>query len=168
MAMTERAYAYEEAQSYESRRWQVLNGKALEKKTNKRRGDTAKLVVGVTAVLVYLLGITFMQAKISSAGHEINEIKATIAETETLSAQADLQIGKSSSLNYIESYAIAELGMVYPAANNVYFLDEESSSAIAAGRNPVVAEEEELVAEDHPLWKNISAALGGFFMASGE
>jgi cell division protein FtsL len=165
MAMTERAYAYEEAQSYELRRMHVLDGTAAREKANKRRGDAVKLAVSVAAILVYLLGITFMQAKISSAGHEINEIKAAIAETETLSAHADLQIGKSSSLNYIEAYASTELGMVYPAADNVYFLDEESSYTIASARNQVVAAEEEQPAdEEHPLWKNIGAAFENFFL----
>lgn len=174
MAMTERAYAYQEAQSYELRRMRVLDGTAARQRANERRGDIVKLTVGVLAVLVYLLGVTFMQAKVDSAALEINELKAAITETEDLSEKADLEIGRRASLSYIESYAINNLGMVYPAMDNLYLLDEESSLSIAQGRAEVVMAADAAAAEEqpHPFWQNIGATLENFFLgtalAAGE
>lgn len=167
MAMTERAYTYETAQSYELRRMRLLDGTAARERANRRRGDIVKITVGIVAVLVYLLGVTFMQAQIGSAAHEINQLKAAIIDTGNLSAQADLEIGRKSSLNHIEAYASGQLGMVYPAADQMYYLDEQSSLSIALGREQAaVLAESQPMQEEHALWRNIGATLENFFLGS--
>ena len=72
MGMNSNAYAYEQAQSYERRRMEVLDGKQAKVREDAKRADIVKIVVGVSDIFIYLLGVTFMSAKIYSAGVEIN------------------------------------------------------------------------------------------------
>jgi len=168
MAMSERAYAYgfEEAQSLELRRLRVLSGAAAREKANARRIDMVKLALLVTSVLVYLLGVTFMESKIGDVGAEINSLKEQIAQTENASLRADLKIGELSSLDRIESYAIENLDMVPTAAGNIYYLNKESSMMITLGERqltetgaPTAAPEQ----EQHPFWQSLAAVLRGYF-----
>lgn len=133
MGMNSNAYAYEQAQSYERRRMEVLDGKQAKVREDAKRADIVKIVVGVSAIFIYLLGVTFMSAKIYSAGVEINSLQSQIAETEEMIARAELEIGELASLERIETYALENLGMVYPASDDIYFLDEQSSLRIAPG-----------------------------------
>lgn len=162
MGMTEHSFAYEAAQSYEERKLRVLDGSAAKARADARRFDSVRLALGVIAILVYLLGVAFVEAKITTAGVEVNQLKADIAATEAEIAKADLTIGAKASLERIESYAALNLGMVYPEAGNVHFLDEQSSLTIAAGKaalsgETVVAAEE--AAADGGLWEGINQAL---------
>ena len=122
MAMTEHAYSYEAARSFEDRRIQVLDGSAARKRANAQRMQKVKLAVGVVAVLVYLLGVVFMEAKITIAGTQINTINAQISDLQQQSARQDLTIGALSSNERIETYAMTYLNMVYPEADRVYYL----------------------------------------------
>ena len=64
----------------------------------------------------------------------IIEDEEAIADLENDAALADMTIGEKSALERVEAYATNELGMVYPDPGETYFLSEESSQAIAAGR----------------------------------
>ena len=134
MAMVDRALALEEAASFETRQMRVLDGRAARDRANARRADVVKIGLAVIAVLVYMLALTVVSAKITSAGAEINSLQEQIASIENDAAIADMTIGSMSSLERIEAYAIGELGMVYPDPGQTYFLSEQSSQAIAAGR----------------------------------
>lgn len=164
MAMTERAFVHEEAQSYELRKLRVLDGTAVRARADARRIDAAKLVLGVLAVLVYLLGVTFAEAKISTAGVQINTLKAQIEETRNQAAIADLTIGEKASLSRIEAYASENLGMVYPGADDIYFLDEASSLKLAAAQSAVVVAEEDAAEEEgNSFWQALADVFGNFF-----
>lgn len=134
MAMVERAVALENAASFETRQMRVLDGRAARERANARRGDRVKIGVAVLAILVYMLGLTFLSAKITSAGAEINALNEQIATVENDAALADMEIGAKAALERVEAYAISELGMVYPDPGQTYFLSEESSLSIAVGR----------------------------------
>ena len=138
MAMTERdfsAYSYEEAQSFAQRRLRVLDGRAVREKRNARRADIVKITLAVTAVMVYLLAVTMMEAKIGNLVNRINTLEADIEDTINASLRTDLEIGELSSLERIEEYATAELGMIRPGVEDIHYLNGESSGRILAGQN---------------------------------
>lgn len=169
MSMTERSFAYENTQSYELRKLQVLDGSAARARADAKRIDAVKLAIGVIAVLVYFLSLAFMEAKITTAGAQLNELQATIAETDNNTKIIDLQIGSLASLSRVEQYAQEHLGMVYPEADTIYFLDKESSLNIALGHaklENVVAETSPAAEETHPLWEAARTALNNFFGAT--
>ncbi|MBR2783918.1 MAG: hypothetical protein IKD93_06990 [Firmicutes bacterium] len=175
MAMTERAYVLEDVASYETRKMRVLEGRAAKERANAKRADVVKIGLAVIAVLVYMLGLTFVSAKITAAGAEINAINEQIATLENDAALADMTIGSKSSLERIESYAIKELGMVYPDPNETYFLGESSSQAIAAGRAALTGAaateaEAEPPAEEEAggFFANVGSAISGLFAHSAQ
>ena len=166
MAMTERAYDYQQAQSYELRRMRILDGTAAQEKANARRADVVKLSLAVVAVLVYLLSVTFMEAKIDDAGAQINNLKAQIAETENNALIAELKIGELASLDRVESYAVANLGMICPAADSFHYLNRESSMMIAAGlaETEIEISVEDTFVESQPFWKSIGSIIREHFV----
>ncbi len=171
MGMNSNAYAYEQAQSYERRRMEVLDGKQAKVREDAKRADIVKIVVGVSAIFIYLLGVTFMSAKIYSAGVEINSLQSQIAETEEMIARAELEIGELASLERIETYALENLGMVYPASDDIYFLDEQSSLRIAQGQQELAiaaSAEEEAVAEEQSLWQSIVDGFTSFLTGTAN
>ena len=171
MGMNSNAYAYEQAQSYERRRMEVLDGKQAKVREDAKRADIVMIVVGVSAIFIYLLGVTFMSAKIYSAGVEINSLQSQIAETEEMIARAELEIGELASLERIETYALENLGMVYPASDDIYFLDEQSSLRIAQGQQELAiaaSAEEEAVAEEQSLWQSIVDGFTSFLTGTAN
>ena len=171
MGMNSNAYAYEQAQSYERRRMEVLDGKQAKVREDAKRADIVKIVVGVSAIFIYLLGVTFMSAKIYSAGVEINSLQSQIAETEEMIARAELEISELASLERIETYALENLGMVYPASDDIYFLDEQSSLRIAQGQQELAiaaSAEEEAVAEEQSLWQSIVDGFTSFLTGTAN
>ncbi|MBR5429868.1 MAG: hypothetical protein IK116_04995 [Firmicutes bacterium] len=177
MAMTERAVAFEEVASYENRQMRVLNGRAARERANAKRADVVKIGLAVFAVLVYMLGLTFVSARITAAGAEVNALNEQIATLENDAAIADMTIGTKSSLERIESYAIKELGMIYPDPNDTYFLSEASSQAIASGRQSLsaaavteaAAETEEPAAEtEQGFLSKVGSALSGLLGRSAQ
>lgn len=176
MSMSERAYAYpafEETASPELRQMRLLSGAAARDKANARRSDYVKLTLAVIAVLVYLLGVTFMESKIGDAGAEINNLKEQIARTENDSLMADLEIGELSSLERIESYAVSDLGMVPTDANSIYYLNKESSMMIAMGEQQLAAAAAEAPPpeeQQYPFWQSVGSLikdyLGGTALAA--
>ena len=167
MSMTERSFAYENTQSFELRKMRVLDGSAARARADAKRIDSVKLALGVIAVLVYLLSLTFVEAKISNTGAQINDLNAAIADTQNDSAIMDLNIGSLASLDRIETYATTYLGMTYPNADSVYFLDVESSLAIASGETDLALAESNNVesAEEtkYPLWEIALDSISDFF-----
>ncbi len=169
MAMSEHAYAYqafEEARSLETRRLRVLSGAAAREKANARRIDAVKIALLITSVLVYFLGVTFMESKIGDVGAEINSLKEQIAAVENDSLRADLTIGELSSLERIETYARENLGMLPTDTGNIYYLNKESSMMIAQGQLQLAETEAVLDApaeENHPFLQNLAAVLKDYF-----
>ena len=150
---------------------EVLDGKQAKVREDAKRADIVKIVVGVSAIFIYLLGVTFMSAKIYSAGVEINSLQSQIAETEEMIARAELEIGELASLERIETYALENLGMVYPASDDIYFLDEQSSLRIAQGQQELAiaaSAEEEAVAEEQSLWQSIVDGFTSFLTGTAN
>ena len=173
MAMTERAFSaqsYEEAQSFEQRRLRVLDGRAVREKHNARRADIVKITLAVTALMVYLLAVTMMEAKIGNLVGQINGLKEDIADMTNASLRADLEIGELSSLERIEEYATAELGMIRPGVEDIHYLNGESSQRILAGQEQTnqisTAEPVEAAAtepEDSTFLQSMGMMLKGYW-----
>lgn len=171
MGINSNAYAYEQAQSYERRQIEVLDGKQAKVREDAKRADVVKIVVGVSAVFIYLLVVAFMGAKICSVGVEINSLQEQIADTEDMIARAELEIGKLASLERVETYALENLGMVYPASDDIYFLDEQSSLRIAQGQESLAmtaAASEEITTEESSLWQSLVDGLTDFLMGTAN
>ena len=169
MAMTERAFSaqsYEEAQSFEQRRLRVLDGRAVREKHSARRADIVKITLAVTALMVYLLAVTMMEAKIGNLVGQINGLKEDIADMTNASLRADLELGELSSLERIE----AELGMIRPGVEDIHYLNGESSQRILAGQEQTnqisTAEPVEAAAtesEDSTFLQSMGMMLKGYW-----
>lgn len=162
MSMTERALVFEEAASFETRQMRVLDGGAARARASAKRADAVKLGLAVAAILVYMLGLTFVSAKITAAGAQINSINEQIAELENEAAIADMTIGAKSSLERVESFAVGQLGMVYPDPSETYFLSAETSQNIVAGRAALASAAADAAAEE----EEVSPGLLGRVSAS--
>lgn len=166
MAMTERAFAYQEEEYFEQRRLRVLTGAAAKEKANTRRSDVVKIALAAFSVLVYFLMSAFIEGQINLVNAEINTLKNDIAEMENEALKADLTIGELSSLERIEEYAIANLGMIAPASCETYYLNEESSVAVAraqAGMPAPAAAEPVQTAEESTFLHSVTAMIAGYF-----
>ena len=169
MAMTEKAYsntAYTESPAFRERRLRVLDGTAAREKKAKHRAEVVRVCVCVAAVAVYLLSVTFMEARIGNRAGQVSSLQRKIDSVEVDSLRADLTIGELSSLERVENYATACLGMVRPSVDDIYYLNGESSQSIRTGEALLEAEamqaEEAPVSEKKTLWQRI----GGLFQQS--
>ncbi len=163
MGINGSAVAYERAQEFERREIRVLDGKQAKARENKRRADIAKIAVAASAVLLYLLAVTFMSAQVCSVGVEINQLQAAISETNNMTARAELELGQLASLDRVEAYVADNLAMVRPTASDVYILDEQSSLAIAMGQQQLANSQNTAMAEveDSGFWSSVSSFLFG-------
>lgn len=163
MGINSTAYAYEQAQEFERRHIEVLDGKVAKAREDKRRADVVKIVTAVSAVFLYLFAVIFVSAQVCSVGVQINDLKASIAETENMTARAELELGQLASLDRIQTYVAENLDMVYPAAGDFYFLDEESSATIAMGQQQLAAEEIAAATEveEKGIWQTFTDFLQG-------
>ena len=71
-----------------------------------------------------------------------------------------MTIGAKSALERVEAYAIGELGMVYPDPGETYFLSEESSQAIAAGKAALAAAAVEEALQEEESEEGILSGIG--------
>ncbi|MDO4580964.1 MAG: hypothetical protein Q4B96_00055 [Bacillota bacterium] len=164
--MSEAAYTYRQAHSYERRRSEAVSGRKEKTRTREIRKDRLIIVMAVLSVFICAFMYTFFEAQIGVAGLEVSSLKQQILDTETAAARVDLEIGNLASLERIEEYAIAELGMVYPDGNDVYYLNEFSSLMIAQGRSGITvaaAEPSQQAVNDDPFWQSLSALIGNYF-----
>ena len=175
MGMNNSAHAYqqiEQEQSYQQSQIRVLDGSKAKAREDARRGRTVKMVISVSTGLFCLLAMTFMSAKICGLGVEINSIQSEIAETKTMTARAELELGQLGSLQRIEAYAINNLGMVYPSASDIYFLDAESSQILAEGKAAqdaaAAAAAEPVVGEEPSGFDGVISSIVGFFRGTAS
>lgn len=170
MVMNSSAHAYTQAQSYELRKMQVLDGKQAKAREDAKRGDVVKITLVVSAVFLYLFGMTFLSANICSMGVEMNSLKTQIADTQNMTARAELELGEMAALERVEAYATNDLNMVYPQADDIYILNEESSMEIAQGKQELTIAEAEItvVAEENPMWRSIVDGFSNFFMGTAS
>jgi cell division protein FtsL len=172
MAMSSSAHAQVLAPSrgYERRRIEVLDGKQAKAREDAHRADVVRIGLSVATIFMFLLALTFMSAKVYSAGVEINSLKSQIEDTETLAARTELELGQLTSLDRIEAYATDNLGMVYPAADDIYLLGEESSLRIAEGQQEIALAEAEASGqgEENPRWRDLVDGIASFFVGSAS
>ena len=148
----------------------------LDQRLAKRRWEAVPFVLLVLLVFGAAFAYMCLDAKIGVAGREINNMEVQIAEKQTLTLRTELEIGRLSSLNRIESYAILHLGMIYPDIGAVQYLDQQVSSMLAAelaalsdkAQEPEAAPE----TEKHPLlaaWtKLVNSYFSGTALAMNE
>jgi len=170
MGMNSSAHAYELAQSYERRKMQVLDGKQARVREDAKRGDVVRITLAVVTLFMFLLGMTFMSAKIYSTDAKINGLHAQISDTKDKIGQIELELAQLSSLDRVETYAVANLGMVYPGADDFYFLDEQSALIIAQGERDMqmVSAETNVESGDSTMWQSIVDGISNFFVGSAS
>jgi cell division protein FtsL len=163
MGINNTAYAYQQAEEFERRKIRVLDGRQAKLREDKKRADMVKVALAASAILFYLLAVTFMSAQVCSVGVEINELKAAIGETQIMTARAELELGQLTSLERVELYVAENLDMVYPTAGDIYFLDEQSSMAIAMEREQLQLQQSmQKGGMDEPgIWQAVSEFFFG-------
>ena len=88
--------------------------------TNADRSYKARVVAGLLAMLA-VIGITAYNSKIQ---YDINRMNNQIAETQKEIQNLQVQIKSAANITNLENRA-AELGLVYPTADQIVFLETE-------------------------------------------
>ncbi len=122
------------------RQKEIAQIKKRQAKENSLRKDRAKIAGLVFCGFIMAFSFSFLEAKIGICGYKINETKEKIAQTESQCERLELEIADLGSLDRIEEYAIAQLGMKYPEHVNIAYLNYEPLSVAALdeanGSNP--------------------------------
>ncbi|MDR2133428.1 MAG: hypothetical protein LBP30_08860 [Clostridiales Family XIII bacterium] len=71
------------------------------------------------------IGMVIASAWMTSIKYEINQITAAVEETCAEIEKLTVKIEKSTGINVIELRAINELGMIYPSAEQVVYIEDE-------------------------------------------
>ena len=102
-----------------------------EERTNKKQKRKHALEVNmmVCAGIMFLmfLGYTSLGAKITTVGHEINELKQQIAEVENTNDRLMLEVEELSSPEALAAFAEKEMGMVQTTEANVIYQEFSDS-----------------------------------------
>lgn len=165
MAMNNNAYAYKQNEAYEQQSGiRVLESRQVKTQEDVRRAGLIKSAVSVMAVFVLLLAVTFASAKVYGLGVELNSIKAEIEDVKTATARVEMELGEMASLERIEEYALANLDMVYPGAEDFYYVTVEA---------PVVADAVSSAAQkgnavEESGWDKFINGITGFFRGSAS
>lgn len=162
----------------ESRSTTYFNGKEQPVASGKREFYTlpggkpkrkfnfqVKVVLAVIAIFAVALLYTATEAKITSYGYEINQLKQSIEEVENTNAQYRLEIEQLSSPERLSEYAAQNLSMVQPDGSNIKYVAMNTktmasqpamTASVPSGQH---VEIEVLEEESHP----VLAALAKIF-----
>ncbi|MBQ1501984.1 MAG: hypothetical protein IIZ45_05145 [Firmicutes bacterium] len=164
MAMYNGSNAYKQAYEQQNE-IRVLDGKQARKRERAKNAAKVRVVVSVAAIFMVLLAMTVISAKTYSLGVEINALKTQIEDVETATARAEMEMGELCSLERIEAYAKNNLGMVYPGADDFYYLTMETPVvAEAVGESAAPAEEP----AENSLWDRIVNSVTSFFRGTAS
>ena len=130
-----------------------------------------------TMVVICLLVSAFIYlnliAQTVGVNRQLSNAERKIEEIQNQTLRAEWELGQMASLARIEEYASENLNMIYPSADDIYYLSEQTSRAIAEATQGLNgdtkdAEAETQAAADHPFWQSIATMLGEFFAGSNE
>lgn len=110
------------------------------------------------------LFLSSLAAGVTTRGYEINSLKNEINNLETANERLRLEIAQMDSLERVEAFALAELGMKKPGAADYFLLPVDEQWAVEGAAGPVlgvaVLEQEEALIEDEiPLFQKKAAAF---------
>ena len=86
------------------------------------RRDRQRITACVLFCFLLAFSFTFLEAKIVDCGYAINSAKEEISDIQDQSDRLRLEIEDLCSLARIEEYAINNLGMVYPDATDIAYV----------------------------------------------
>lgn|GEM_PF-1788152 len=134
-----------------------------------------RIILASIVVGAFLLAFTFIsiEAKITSYGYQVTQLKEQTEDIQNQSDRLDLEIASLNSLNRIENYALTNLDMVYPDIKNVGYLDVSGSVAVAdsSQRNSETLTSSQTTNGDssaHPFWTAIGDLFSKYFNDSAS
>ncbi len=172
MATGNSSTAYREYQEYLNypevmrRRMEVLPGGKIATKRRLRK-DRLALCLLSACLMAFCFAYLYLAAQIGVVNGEINSLQTKIADKENDIALAEYEYGELNSLARIEDHALNQLGMIYPEADEVYYLNEKNSAYIAMGlqnsteQDTLATLEEE--SGDQGLWHSLAMMLDRHF-----
>ena len=92
--------------------------------TNADRSYKARVVAGLLAIFVLMFAVIGITAYNSKIQYDINRMNNQIAETQKEIQNLQVQIKSAANITNLENRA-AELGLVYPTADQIVFLETE-------------------------------------------
>ena len=96
---------------------------AAREKTMTRKG-LVKLLFSLMMIGVLLVGTVWTRAMATEIKYSINKINKANALLENDIAVVTVKIESANSIETVEEYASGELGMIYPAAGQCFYIDE--------------------------------------------
>lgn len=85
-------------------------------------GTLRALILGVLAIGIILIGLVIVNAHSASLQYAVNQLENQNAILQTEIDMMEVQIGSNTSINQLEEYATAQLGMHYPEGNECIHL----------------------------------------------
>ena len=129
-------------------------------KLNKR----AKIACSLLVFMAFLFGLFFTSryAQLATAGAELRDTKAVLAEVKLETEQLKKEVDRLQSLGRIENIATQKLGMQLPDSEGVYFVavededmqKEASAGTVEAEQINVKGEENTIISAVSDLWAN--------------
>lgn len=109
-----------------------------------RKVSKGKLLAKLgVAAFVYGLVLVFLCLQASTLGYQIVQLEGEIRHLESTNQRLQYEIGKQVSLDYVEQYAIANLGMYRPEQNIKVAKAEVSGSAVEVSTPVTVSHNED-------------------------
>lgn len=97
------------------------------KKQKKKHALEVNIMVCAGIMFLMFLGYTSLSAKVTTVGHEINELKQQIAEVDNTNDRLMLEVEELSSPEAIAAFAEKEMGMVQTTEANVIYQEFSDS-----------------------------------------
>ncbi len=94
--------------------------------TKADRSYKARVVAGIMAIFILMLAIIGLNAYNSKIQYDINRMNNQISETQKEIQNLQVQIKSAANITNLENRA-AELGLVYPTADQIVFLESEEA-----------------------------------------
>ncbi len=104
-----------------------------------KAATTVKTVILCTMLFAMFFLICYRYTTINESFNDVNSIKASLKEKETINAQIESNIKQNTDLSYIENYAKYQLGMQKPKASQIQKIVIEKEDKITT---PIEIKEE--------------------------
>lgn len=120
--------------------------------------EKGNILLAIIAVGVCCIAVIFMQACASSINYSIYSLNQEISVLEGDIDNLHVQLNSSAGLDYVESYAAENLGMIYPKADQYVYIETMEGSAEVEAYIADLTAQQKGVAAVSQAERNVSSA----------
>lgn len=148
----------------------ALRSKPVPKTKVKPRFYKLAAIGMICAIFASGLYFCSLVVEITAKGYELNKIKTEVKELAVANERIRLEIAKLDSLDRVEAFAVAELGMRKPLVSDYLLLADKINWNIDDGKIALsgAMETEKLEADGRPLFQQKAAALLAVVLERGK